>query len=482
MTLRAIKYGIKIICCILLAWLVLSLIISTAACGTNRKIGESTLLELKSTQYYGDGTAGPDRALVVETPTDALGLRLELVRSAQHTLDIVTYKIDDSASAHAFLSELITAADRGVKVRLMVDGTVYSTSSDSHDYLRALDSHENIECRKYNPINLIKPSRWHSIMHDKFIIVDGEYLLLGGRNIHERHFDPSDYAGDVAYDRDVLVWQSGEATQENPSATEQTGEYMNMLWDYELSRDLSSKQMSREKAEEYFRELRSGAESFELSQPQFYSKSMQDYLDNTVETSRITLIHNPIDADTRQPWVATQLATLLETSEQYVMLQTPYSVGNKQLLSELEKLADQSELIMITNSSASSPNILAFSNYYGHRQKFIDSGAHIFEYQSSDSIHGKSILIDGRISVIGSFNMDDRSFYLDTETMLVIDSPQLAEQLSDAMGDIISSSLQVGEDNNYIESETTEQMKTTAGKMALLRVVYFIFRPFQFLL
>ncbi len=482
MILRAIKYSLKIICAILLAWLVLSIIISTAACGTNREMGESTLLELGGTQYYGDGSAGPDRALVVETPTDALNLRLELLRSAEHTLDIATYRIDNSQTAHAFLSELLSAADRGVKVRLMVDGTVYSTSSGVKDYLRALDSHENIECRKYNPINLLKPALWHSIMHDKFIIADGELLLLGGRNIHERHFDPSDYDGDVAYDRDVLVWQSGEATQENPSASDQTDEYMNMLWDYELSQSLSSNGMSREKAEQYFQELRSDAESFELSQPRFFAKSMQDYLDKTVETSRITLVHNPIDAGTRQPWVATQLATLIKTSEQYVMLQTPYSVGNKRLLAQLEEIADQSELIMITNSSASSPNVLAFSNYYGHRQKFINSGAHIFEYQSTDSIHGKSILIDGRISVIGSFNMDDRSFYLDTETMLVIDSPQLAGQLGEAMGDIIDSSLQVGEDNSYIFSDNAGQVKTTAGKMALIKLVYFLFRPFQFLL
>lgn len=482
MQLKAIKTCLKIISTILIVWLVIALVVSTFACLTNRKISDSALETLGETQYYGDGSTGPDRALVVETPTDALNVRLELVRTADETLDIVYYKIGDSESARAFLGEVLSAADRGVSVRILVDGTIYATSGDSKDYLRALDSHENIECRKYNPLDPLRPARWHSIMHDKFIIVDSELLLLGGRNINERHFDPSDYDYAIANDRDVLVWHSGESSEDKPSATAQTGEYMNMLWDYELSKSLSSSQMKADKAGQYWQDMRNATESLKISQPQFYVRSMQDYLNDTVETSRITLIHNPIDADTRQPWIATQLAGLMGTAEQYVMIQTPYSVGNKALIADLTEIADKTELIYITNSSASTPNITAFSNYYGHRQKFVDSGAHVFEYQSSDSIHGKSILIDGRISVIGSFNMDDRSFYLDTETMLVIDSPALAEQLGDAMGDIINTSLQVSEENDYIESDSVQQMKTTAGKNAILKVVYFLLRPFQFLL
>lgn len=78
----------------------------------------------------------------------------------------------------------------------------------------------------------------------------------------------------------------------------------------------------------------------------------------------------------------------------------------------------------LTNSMASSPNYPAFSAYSSQRAKFLATGVEIYEYQSTDSIHGKSCVADGRISVVGSFNLDDRSLYIDTESVLIIDSPE----------------------------------------------------------
>lgn len=109
----------------------------------------------------------------------------------------------------------------------------------------------------------------------------------------------------------------------------------------------------------------------------------------------------------------------------------------------------------------------------------MNTGAAVYEYQQVESIHGKSLILDDRISAVGSFNLDERSAYIDTETMLVIDSPELVKQMKDAIANIMEKSLEVGRDNTYISTATVAELKATVGKKSLMGVVYLLLRPFQ---
>lgn len=482
MIFNIVKIGLKIICIALAVWLAFALVASTVPYISQKSVSESKKQEFDQTSYYGDGSAGPDRALVIETPADAMNVRLEMVRSAQTTLDIANHIIKDSETTQAFLGEIFAAADRGVKVRLLLDGKTTLFSGSVKDNLVALDAHPNIECRLYNPAGAFTPWRWHALLHDKFMVVDGKLLLLGGRNIDQRHFNPAGFEGSITHDRDVLVCQVFVDTAKNPSAAKQVTAYMDTLWEYELTRPISSKAMPEDEATGYWRSLLSARNGLKDTNPQFYQKTLEDYLANTVMTSRITLIHNPIEANAKEPWVAYQLAQLALAAEDTVLLQTPYATGNKTLLATLAQVCENAELTMVTNSPASSPNLPAYSNYYMLRQKFIETGAEIWEYQHTDSIHGKSLIIDGRLSAVGSFNMDDRSFYLDTETMLVIDSPQFAAQLGGVIEDIKAQSLQVDTNNTYLPSQNVRELEASTGKRLAMAIVYALLRPFQFLL
>ena len=148
----------------------------------------------------------------------------------------------------------------------------------------------------------------------------------------------------------------------------------------------------------------------------------------------------------------------------------------------MRKFANRIKFTMLTNSMTSSPNFPAFSNYYCHRKKFLRIGTKIFEYQSKDSIHGKSILFDNRISAVGSFNMDSRSMYIDTECMLIIDSPELAAQLGGALNRVREKSLMVGYDNQYAAAGQPGAVKAPKIKTSAMELLYCLLRPFQFLL
>lgn len=463
-------------------WLALSLVVSVFACLPQKKVSDSKKTELAGMQYYGTGATGPDRALVIETPTDALNIRMEMVRGAENTLDIANHVIKDSESTRAFLGEVVAAADRGVQVRLLVDGKSFMAGGTIKKLLKAMDAHPNIACRRYNPVHPLKPWNLQALLHDKFIIADNKLLLLGGRNFDQRHFDPSGFQGAVTHDRDVFVWRKSEGTQENPSAAVQTTAYMELLWGYELTKPLSSRPMRADEAAPYLNTLQSSLQNLHKTDPHFFTKQLHQYIDDTLETSRITLLYNPVEATAKEPWVGWQLAQLMLAAEQSVVLQTPYATGNKLFLSTLAQAAERAPVTMLTNSPASTPNYPAFSNYCGQRKKFILTGISIYEYQNADSIHGKSMVVDSRLSAVGSFNMDDRSCYLDTETMLVIDSPAFAAQLEGVIADIQGQSLLVGQDNTYQAAGGVQPLRLKPAKAVLIWLSCVLLRPLQFLL
>ena len=470
-----IKMILKYLIILIFIFLMYLLIGSIIPSLINRNVETNTKKAVDNTNFYNKDKIGPDKATIIETPTDSLSIRMELIKSAKKSIDITTYKIADSESTRAFLGEIVKSANKGVKINLILDGKSYFYGKNNDDFLQAMNSHENINCKIYNPVNLLKPWELQFLLHDKIIIVDDEYLLLGGRNIDERHFAPKGFEGPITNDREVFLYNNGKNIPE--SGIYQAKEYFNSLWSYANTEDIDSEDKNN-----YLDLLMSTTTSFKNENEKFYKKNLNDFIKRSVNTNKVTLIHNPIENRKKEPIVGYILGKLSLDAKESVILQTPYATGNKNLLNIMTKVSNNAALKMQTNSPYSSPNIAAFSNYYGHRKKFIETGAEIYEYQSKDSIHGKSLVIDDELAIVGSCNMDDRSFYLDTETMLVIHSEELSKELSSNISNLQKDSLIVGKDNKYEESDTVEEKEVSFLRKILLKIVYIIFRPIQYLI
>ena len=470
---RLISRALKIALLIVAAYTVYALGASTLAHAFPKSVSETARQRFDSTDFYGGETAGPDRVLLAETARDGLNLRLELVRSAQESLDIVSHNILAGDSTAAFLGEVLLAAERGVQVRLLTDAKV-GTEEEAGAILRLLDTHENISCRGFNPLNLLKPWAWHTVLHDKFILVDDTYLLLGGRNLDDRFFAPAGYEGRVADDREVLVWGDTSAQSVLPDAAA----YMDLLWGSPLSDGRPGRLRATDPAPAALFERTA---AFEAQNPDFFATDLEDYLAGMLPTGKVSLIYNPVAVGQKEPWVGYQLRALALDATRSVLIQTPYATANRLLLDALTLAGQDAEVVYLTNSMAGSPNIPAFSNYYYNRVRFVRTGAALYEYQSVHSIHGKAIVIDGRLSAIGSYNLDDRSLHLDTETMLIIDSEPLAAQLTAAMGEYMARSLLVGPDNRYVSSPQVRALPVPPMKQAFMFTGSVFSRMFQFL-
>ena len=343
-------------------------------------------------------------------------------------------------------------------------------------------AHPNIEYRIYNPVDLLRPWEWNALLHDKFILADDRMLLLGGRNIGDEYFAPPGYEGAVTYDRDVLVLNDLAGTPDSSeSVTAQAKIYMDTLWDAPETDKFGTLSPSRRAdglaAQEYLKET---AARWEAAAPSFYLPS-EPASQCAVPTQRVTLLHNPVSPFKKEPTLGATLAQLLSGCQK-IRLQTPYATANPSTLAALTRLAKQGHVEYLTNSMASSPNYPAFSAYSSQRAKFLATGVEIYEYQSTDSIHGKSCVADGRISVVGSFNLDDRSLYIDTESVLIIDSPEFFAQLNAELDTLFAQSAAVGPDNAYLPGSGATALNVSLGKRLLMGFVSIFSRLFRFLI
>lgn len=423
--------------------------------------------QIDSERFYADET-GVDQVVLLENAHVAALARHDLIANAEHTIDVAYYRLHSDYSAEAFFGALFEAADRGVKVRILIDGA-HDLTGRLRDVRYAVLHHDNMELKLYEPPDPLRPWTWNNRLHDKYIIADHSWGIIGGRNIGLRFFDSGNKS--AVRDRDVLIInQEGELG--TTSVIYQFKDYYEQQWQssyaqYAKERLGSSVEgmISRgsEKTEEVIEELRA------IAQERFEEKL--DWQTLAFPTRKITLIYNPMGRLSQEPWILMELGALLEDARERVLMQSPYFIPTRSMRKYLPDSPVDAETIILTNHPASPgySNISAMAGYLNKKKIVEQSVDQIHEYyDDSRSLHAKTYVFDRRLSLVGSFNFDARSSFLSTESMVVIDSPQFAQHLKTQIKAIISESL-----------PAQAMTAFRAAVLALFRVVWW---PFAFLL
>ncbi len=393
--------------------------------------------------------------LLQESGWDALSQRLALVEMAEQSIDIQYYIWNSDQSGHYLASRLLAAADRGVKVRVMLDDI---NLNEREELLIALDKHPNVEIRIFNPIpsrkgvkkwlNLLGDfSRLNRRMHNKSFTVDGAFSIVGGRNIGDEYFDLSD---EINFrDRDVLVKGSVVTDIETSFV-----EYWDSRWSYPvnlLGEDDSASlpQLGNIDAPKY-----RGYPALPENDQQA-TRLIQALIPEMtwVKADYITDQPIPDDVDNMDEPKETSimLSKLGAETDEEILIESAYLVFDDRQLECFKNRENQGlEVVAITNSMASNDLVTNHSAYAGRRQDMLESGIQLFELRPDSSIceestkdklkcapttayglHAKSVVFDRRIVGIGSFNFNLRSTYINTESVLVIDNEKIANQLAD---------------------------------------------------
>lgn len=436
---------------------------------------------VKSEMFYSDDIS-VDRAMILETNQSAWDERLRMLDKAKEEIILSTFDMRDGESTKDILSVILAKANEGVKVKILVDGCNGAMRMNSNSIFKAVSSHPNIEIKMYNNINPLLPWKSQGRLHDKYVIVDDIGYILGGRNTFD-YFIGEFKARSKSFDREILVYNNGNGKDETEeSSLFQLKNYFNSVWESEESKlffddeELIEKESIKEKAEF----LNARYKSLKEDWPNLFDE--YSYEDHTVPTNKITLLSNDIHVYGKEPKVFYSLVQLMKGAEKQVVIHSPYAVFNDYMLNSLKEVGNTvDDFQLVINSVENGDNFFASSDYLRNKKKIIETGADIYEYDGGTSYHAKSLTIDDNMSIVGSFNFDLRSTYVDTELMLVVNSEELTSQLKSYMDGYEKDCRKVIDEKNYEVPEHLTVAKVGPVQKFLWWIVGLIMQPFRVL-
>lgn len=393
--------------------------------------------------------AQKERALLMPTGEDSFLRRLKLVEDAQSSIDYMVFATFESEYPYIFHGALLKAADRGVKVRVIFDGKSGRLDGKLETIEKLLCEHKNIEMYYFNPTDIFSPSGLMVLMHDKVMIVDGKTMIVGGANMGN---------GPYLMNFDVEVMITNGANGSVATATR----YFERMIGSDLAKRVKSSGKKDEKTKNKY--IAKFDEYFGKSD---YANREIDYLRQGTPVDRVTFLSNKITDGKKSPLLWQALCNLSQTSEKSLFV-SPYILLDENKKRKMRELAATNDkFTLITNSLYNTRNV-AYADYNSTRECYIDRNIELLEYQNKDQLHAKLASFDDRFSVIGSCNLDERSIHIDTESLVIIDSPEFNKQLNDCITkNLIDNSLQVGSDGKYIEKPNVKAGKVPQSKNIL---------------
>ncbi|TYK66662.1 phospholipase D family protein [Colwellia echini] len=417
---------------------------------------------------YKDNMEKSTGVYILEQGTEAILTRAWLSEQAQQTIDVQYFIFSSDNIGLIAVDYLVKAAERGIKVRMLVDDLMVDAKESQ---LLKLAAHENISIKIYNPmLNIGKnfvakvvnlTTNFHGInqrMHNKTFTVDGKVVITGGRNLADEYFG---YDHEYNFrDRDVLLL--GGVTNDIQMS-------FNQYWDNDLSvpiEDLISSNAEMNTNFDALHQYACNPLNF-LPEVRQQIKNLPDVFQELEQTNQLHWLNGveyvsdlPGKNDGNTFLGGSGLSTerlilLLQHAKKSVTIQSPYLVTTDLSRNLFKSLVDRGvEIKILTNSLASNDNFEAFNGYQRDRKKLLETGVEIYEFKPDAqirkkimskemqgklpempifSLHAKSMVIDDNITVIGTFNVDPRSANLNTESITIIPSKEISTAVKAGM-------------------------------------------------
>ena len=395
--------------------------------------------------------------LPIHGGVEALAWRIALTESAKSSIDAQYFMWHMDESGKLFLERLLQAADRGIKVRLLLDDLMGGLD---REWILA-NTHPNLEVRLFNPFRnrennwlargpewLIGISRLNHRMHNKLFMVDQEMAIVGGRNISNEYFG----LGSQLDYRDFDLLASGPIAHQLDESFET---FWNSAWTYS-PKELTEYRAKKKDLNNFRMQTRIWLSEAEKLNAIFdayrhdWSMMLAEADKKFIKAKARVVYDCPPGSLSEMPAqrVVTSIRDLLDATDNELFLVSPYVVLSSTVRDRLYAAIDRGVNIrLLTNSLASTDQNLPFSAYAKRRKGLLNTGIDIYEMKAHGeqwqryrtplssgqylSIHAKMILFDDDKLMVGSLNLDPRSKYLNTEIALLIRSKELAASIMD---------------------------------------------------
>jgi len=409
------------------------------------------------TQNLPDSNPDTSWFKLLNTGKDTLIDRLALIDSAKVSIDAQYFLWLEDGVGSLLFERLLAAADRGVRVRLLLDDSFISGEDDT---VLTFSAHPNIELRIYNPFdirsnnltlryakNINDYSRINHRMHNKLLIADETVAIVGGRNIADEYFG----FGEKLNLRDFDLLTAGAIMPELSDA-------FDLFWNSDWALPAAEVEQQPAVIEELATlklELRKRAAKLDPWQLQYqtFNRSWSAFWKEQAPAmipGQAELVMDLPRFDEAQPaQLAGKLRTTLLTTSQEVVIVSAYLIMTHTLRESTQAMIDRGvNISFLTNSLATNNHIPAHTAYRRHRREILETGANLYVMRENPSsrilhealgfrakqfgLHGKVAMFDYDRVFVGTFNLDPRSAFLNTEIGLLITSPRLNKAIRTA--------------------------------------------------
>ena len=382
----------------------------------------------------------------------AMDVRLALIDGAVSSLDIQSFIWEPDSSGRLLQHRLVMAADRGVRVRLLLDDM---TLLKKESYYVALDSHPNIEVRTFNPWTSRSPviggieylgrkGLLDHRMHIKSIVADNSFVLIGGRNIGNRYFGI--YEEFVQNDLDIMA--AGPMVGD---ASLLFDDYWNSPSSYPVQ-VVTPRRQKQITLSDYIVELeetytadRAALIAYPL-EPADWSGFWMGLVETLVAAPGLLVYDESSITEQSPVQLYEPFKELIASAREEVLIATAYLIPDQEFVDLLAQLVDRGvRVVVLTNSLATNNHTVAHTGYRHWRRRVLETGIELYESrQDAQSMgeytvpptvsgrmgyHSKAVVVDRERSFVGSPNIDPRSMILNAEVGFFVDSPVLAEQI-----------------------------------------------------
>ena len=396
---------------------------------------------------------------LLSTGLDAFVARGLLIELAERTLDLQYYIFHADHTGSLVIERLMAAADRGVRVRLLLDD--WGTLEKKDAAVAALDAHPNVEIRVFNPYRhrtrlgrlgelLTSFTRVNRRMHNKQLVADGTAVVLGGRNI-----------GDEYFSRGELDFQDVDVIAVGPVAG-QSCDSFTAYWDSSFAvpiTELTTSRLddaaftaARHRLHDRCEQLRDSSYARALAESDL-AKDLRAHALH-LHWADAEIIADPPDKLT-QPvgarsatFLGAQISPHARAARSDLLVVSPYFVPGEEGVAFFgERRRDGVTVRVLTNSLAATDVWLVHAGYMKYRRPLLATGVRLYELRpeaagtngprrsgiaigsSRASLHGKTFVFDANSVFIGSVNLDPRSLEQNTEVGVLVHSPELAAEV-----------------------------------------------------
>lgn len=393
---------------------------------------------------------------MLDRGVDALSARLHLIDTTRTSLDLQYYIYNNDVTGGLVAERIVAAADRGVRVRILLDDVGNGLSDET---AATLDRHINIQLRLFNPVRIRNPwlslpgkivefGRINNRMHNKLMIADNLAIITGGRNIgdeyfalSERDFQDIDLLGIGPIGQEASIsfdafWNSPNAIP--ASVVHESGKQGAL----NITRKMLVSHRQREEQKPYTRAMEQSSFSTSLKEG-----SLQLYWGESEWLADPPGKANAQSIRSEEPFLARILADHLQDVRSELLMKSAYFIPGKRGVELLTAMVSKgAEVSVLTNSLASTDVLAVHSSYAPYRKPLLQGGVRLWELQpkssrrpdpsafigeSEASLHAKSFVFDRHKLFVGSINSDPRSIKLNTEAGVMVYQKELADRLAE---------------------------------------------------